>query len=1369
MTIDESRWRQLLRYQPHLVEEIETLAQVVATYLPRKVIHLSSTLRSGKALAVPLEGSVLFADVEGFTAMSERFSRHDPRAGAEEVTDLVNRFLAVLISTSERYGGDLQKFGGDAGLILFTGPEHAQAAVATALEVQQQLSETLSEVETSLGNFPLRVSIGIGSGKLVGIGIGDEERREWFLTGPPLLRMGEAEEIAPSGGIAVDRQTAEACGPILHSAEIAPLYHQALGLERFPEPVPPAQALQLPEAGDPLDRLLLLLDTLDRLTPYLAPGLMERLASLTRQMQLWSEHRQVTVMMVAMSDFPDLTPYWNDPRALQRVIEEPNAFFGRSRAIIQQYDGLINKIGLSPHGPYLMALFGAPVAHEDEPLRAALAALELQEEGGHHLRIGLNSGFVFAGDVGTEHRREYTVMGDEVNLAHRLMSACAPGEIWAGPKTASHPTFTHQIEGELLAPRRFKGKSEPIAPFSIRGRRTLFLGVDVTEAKIADRRTILKALREAIRQAQQGQGNIVMLHGEAGSGKSLIAALIAHEAQENHFSIHAGSAPSYGEHLPYAAWEQPLRTLLHLNAQGETLAEDFVQAMKQYGLEEQASLLAPIVGIDLPPTSALASLTAELRERQRRAAMRDLWLRAAQKRPRMLILENIQWMPRASRSLLEAFIEEPFKAPLLILITYRDEEEAATQIAHWKEQPHVREYPLLPFKSGDLQELARQQTGRAVIKEVVRWLGKRSNGNPFFASVALRSLINSGVLQPKGDHWEVARPLEEVPVPGTVYGLLQSRIDQLDPPSRHVLRAAAVVGDQMTLAMLNAAYGEEPLPLLRRRLDNLAPLGLIFSERGEETLVFRQPLIREVALQGLPKRIRIEIHRRLATYLNIARDAATSNWLTLLAHHAFEGQRWNLAFTSNLELGQRALANHLTDQAIHALQRAIQAAEKGGLTVNTAKAHLLLGRALTIVGRYEEALEQFTYAREQIPSPPTTGEAIDTAATLAYHTAETLEKLGRYDEAFAQIETALALPGVGQTLTGAKLMQMRAIIYYRIGQTEKGKETAQAVLTLARELTGEDAESVQARTLNLLALSYYRQGDLSQALELGEAGLNHYQALQDTLGEVRLRSTLLLINLALGNWEQAEQHGEKALALARRIRFAEGEAQILANLGEVYRLQGRWKKARQAYQAALEIATRQGSNYGIAVMENNLAAIAIRQGRYPEASQRLARAEQLFKEIGSQRVMPELHRHRGRLALLEGKAEEARHWAIHAAKEAEAHSAKQEILLSKTLLADAEVDLGHCQAAQQALEEAEQLLDEAGLYTRGMWLLAKIRYALHCGESIKAQDYAQEARSIFTTLGAQGELQILSQLLSSTGTSPSPLAGTGISSTSSPR
>ena len=1337
----------ILRYQPHLTEEMEALVRVVATYLPRKVIRLATTVRNGTMLTVPLEGSVLFADVEGFTTMSEQFSQHDPNAGAEEVTDIVNRFLEVLITVAERYGGDLQKFGGDAGLILFTGQDYAKTAVAAALEVQQALSKKMSEVETSLGRFPLRVSIGIGSGKLIGVGIGDEVRREWFLSGSALRRMGEAEELAPSRGIAIDQQTALLCGEGLRSRPLEGTYSEVLGLDDLPAPIEPAPILRIPAIDEPARQLRALLDLLDTLTPYLAPGLMSRLTTLTQQMQLWSEHRQVTVMMVAMSGFPDLTAHWDDPAALRQAVEAPNTFFARSRAIIQRYDGLINKIGLSPHGPYLMALFGAPVAHEDEPLRAALAALELQEAGGHLLRIGLNSGFVFAGDVGTAHRREYTVMGDEVNLAHRLMSACAPGEIWAGPKTASHPAVQRHIEGTFAAPHRFKGKADLITPFVIHGRRAIFLGVDVAEEKVADRRVILRGLRNDLRAALEGHGSIALLHGDAGTGKSLVAAIIAREAHEEGCLVHTGTAPSYGEHLPYAAWEQPLRALLDLDEQSDDPAGDFLKAMERYGMAEQAPLLAPIVGVDLPPTPTLASLTAELRERQRRAAMRDLWLHAARERARLLILENAQWMPGATLSLLSAFLEEPYDAPLLILITYRNEGAPAV-LESRKEMSHVHDYTFPAFQSRDLWELAHQQTGGGEIpKEVVRWLGKRSNGNPFFAAVALRSLITSGVLRRTNSHWEITQPLEEAPVPGTVYGLLQSRIDQLDPPSRHVLRAAAVVGDQMTLAMLNAAYGEEPLPLLRRRLDNLAPLGLIFSERGEETLIFRQPLIREVALQGLPKRIRIEIHRRLATYLNIARDAATSNWLTLLAHHAFEGQMWPLAFSSNLELGRRAFANHLTDQAIQALQRAIQAATEGELEADTTEAHLLLGQVMTIVGRYEEALEQFAEVRDRLPHPPATESDIHTAAVLAYHTAETLEKLSHYQEAFAQIEQGLAYPVIRQTLTAAQLLMIKAGIHYRIGELEASQVTAEEVIQRTQQIEGVEAQRVRARALNLMALIHYRQGNLQKARELGEAGLASFEALLDTLGEVRARSSLLLINLMQGHWAEAEKHGQKALALARRIRYAEGEAQILANLGEVYRLQGQWDKARRAYRQALLLAQEQNITYGIALMENNLAAVAIQQGYFDEAHEHLDRAEQLFQAIGSQRVLPELYRHRGRLAFREGDFETAKRWALRAIEEAEKHHAGQELLLSNILLADIESRLGSCEAAQTALAKAEGFLaSETGQYGRGLLLLSKAHYALYCGVPEEARRHIDQAEVIFRQLGAQGKLKRLRNL-----------------------
>ncbi len=635
---------QILRYQPGILPYLEELLMAIASHLPQVLALRLIESPTIEPLAVPLEGTAMFADIDGFTPLAERFSQAASEEGAEELTELVNRFLEILISTTVHYGGDIQKFGGDAGTLIFTGDDHARRAVAASLDVQQRMGEEMSQVETSLGTFPLRISIGLGGGQMLGLGLGNHEGHEWLLMGAPLRSMGRAQSAAPSEGVVMDAFVRACCGEELVTVPLERDLHLLQALHTSP---PPLEVTPLPGPPQILEdqRLLWLFSRLDALSPYLAPGLLERILSATAldQTRQWSEHRQVTIMMLSLSGVPDLSVYWQHPDTLRHVMEEPNTTFIRSRDVIQRYDGIVNKIGVAPQGPYLMALFGAPKAHEDDPLRAVLAGLELQQQSEVPLRIGVNTGFVFAGDVGTLQRREYTVMGDEVNLAYRLMAGCQPRQIWLGPNTARHPSIVRRVEGESATPQKFKGKRDLIAPFVAHRVRRVFFGAEVDELPLLGREKEMQQLRTALEALREGESRVVTVCGPAGIGKSRLLHEIVREAQNAGMATHSGAAPSYGSHLPYAVWERALRSLLQF--EGRTpreMQEEFQERVDAYDLTYWSPLLAPLLGLDVPPTPEIVALEPELREDQRRTVLRDLWVQAARTQPLLLILENAQ-------------------------------------------------------------------------------------------------------------------------------------------------------------------------------------------------------------------------------------------------------------------------------------------------------------------------------------------------------------------------------------------------------------------------------------------------------------------------------------------------------------------------------------------------------------------------------------------------------------------------------------------------------------------------------------------------------------------------------------------------------
>ncbi len=1062
----------LLYYHPSLLLYLRDLLDVVTAYIPMVIAAPIMEAPVAGPMGLSLEGTVMFADIDGFTPLSEQFSQASSDAGAEELTELIDRFLEILIRITAQYGGDLQKFAGDAGMVLFQGEQHALRAVVASLEVQAAMKAQMGEVETSFGRFPLRVAIGLGSGRMVGLGLGDHAGRELLPAGPPLATMGRAQTAAPPAETVLDISTFRACKGQVECVDLGEDLYQVLALKQTPS-AHGMMALPRPPQLEDDELLVWFLSRLDALTPYLAPSLLERLvaAPTLDRIRTGSERRWVTVMMLSVESLPDLMPFWGDDARLQPAVEEPNRIFIQIRDAIHRYDGIVNKITVSPSGPYIMALFGAPRAHEDDPLRAVLAALELQEMFGGSLNIGINTGYVFAGDVGTARRREYTVMGDEVNLAARLMSSCQPGEIWLGPNTSHDPTVTRRVAGEFGAPTKFKGKNELLTPFIARGLRQVFLGAPASDITIVGRDEEFGQLSRVLEEVQAGDSRVVLLHGGAGVGKSRLVQEVTRIAEKNGFAVHMGITPSYAEHLPFAGWDSALASLFGLETlDAEARQERLVTVLARYGVETWAALIAPLVGLTVAPSTDVLSLAPTMRDMQRQSTLLQLWQQAALEQPRLLILDNVHWMSPASLEMLDVLVQTPLVSPLMIVATHRDDPPV---LRRWPVSPRVVDLPLGSLTGRAMQALVQRLfEDMPLPQKVIQWVAARSSGLPLFATEAVRALINSGVLLRRDHSWELTGSLDDFPLPDMVYGLIQSRIDQLSPPDRHLLRAAAAVGDEMTVPTLVAAYGEESDTMVRRRIPQLSPFGLVPHATTFEILMFHQPVVREVAYRGLPHRVQRLIHQRLTEYLDYYRERAAPNWLTLMAYHAYEARLWEQAVEVNLELGRQAVQSYLAEQARQALERVLEAADAGGLAVPQARfeAHHLLGDTLTSFGLYDDALAHLYAARTMLPAEPTDSEDIARLADLDYHEAIVLEAQGEYARALTVVERGLALPGVERMLGGARLLLSGAGLYRRQQEYEKARVWASRAIALAARFPNQEGQQVRSRATYMVAL-----------------------------------------------------------------------------------------------------------------------------------------------------------------------------------------------------------------------------------------------------------------------------------------------------------
>lgn len=1070
--------RRLLRYQPSLAGQLQDLLGTVIAHVPDLITARLLADPTSDPIALSLDGTVLFADVDGFTPLAERFARTASLEGVEELTDLINRVMAILIGTAHQYGGDLLKFGGDAGLFYFGGPHHARRAATAAMAIQRAMAERLGTVEASVGALTLRVAIGLGSGALIALGLGDVDGRELLPLGPPLEAMGAAQRLAPAGGTVLHRSTAAAAEDALTLRPIGEGFYHLAAVHSPAQLEPPRQRLALPE-GPPETRVPWMLARLDALAPFLAPGLLELLTSASgvdRDLRS-SDRRLVTVMMISVPPFPGLMAAHSDGGALSEAALVPRAAFVRTRDALRRYGGVLNEIAIGPSGPYAMALFGAPTANEDDPLRAVLAARSLQEIFDGQLRIGINTGFVFAGDVGPAKRREYTVMGDTVNLAARLMSRCDPGAIWLGPATADHPDVTRRVALTTESPVQLKGLAAPISPLRVAGLRTMAAGGVALETGLVGRESERDALLATLPPLRAGEPQFVLIHGEAGVGKTTLVQTLTARAEAQGIAVHAGAAPSYGHHLPFAGWDRVLTSVLGLDAVPEERREEaLIRGLERYGVGAWAALVAPILGLSVPASADVLSLPPEMRDMQRQSVVLAILEGAARQQPRLLIFDNAQWMSRSSQDLLTALVEALAPVPLGVWVIARD---GAPLLGRWPGGPTTTDIALTPLANPALETLITRLLDGAPPPAVTAWVAAQSGGLPLFVVEAVRALVDSELLERRDGAWQLVGELGAFRLPDMVYGLIQSRIDQLTPSDRHLLRAAAAVGHEMALGTLVAAYGEETETGVRRRLPGLVPFGLLPRAGGDQMLLFRQPLMREVAYRGLTDRGRRQIHARLARYLDAERDRVAPNWLTLVAYHAYEAQMWARAVEANLSLGRQAVRAYFAEQANQALARVLAAADAGRLAAPATRfeAHSLISETLTSLGRYDEALEHLGAARailqrwgdcdgdDGVP----VGRS-DALAELDSREATVLEAQGRYAEALRIVERGLASSGVQRSLAKARLYLVGADLQRRMRNYSRARNWADRALALAPPSVDPDAQQVRSRAMTMVAL-----------------------------------------------------------------------------------------------------------------------------------------------------------------------------------------------------------------------------------------------------------------------------------------------------------
>ncbi|MBN1890088.1 MAG: AAA family ATPase [Thermoflexales bacterium] len=676
-------WRELTAGAPGRKLLLEALARLhsvlylLSTYIPSHLFQ--EKLREplpGLVQGRMLNGSLLFSDVSGFTALSERLAlayADEPQRGAEQVTHIINQYFDQMLEILAWSGGILLKFAGDALLVYFPdqaerrllggGRSGGQAAwVVRAAQRMMRAMERFATIETPVGEVPLKMKIGISTGRFAAISAGSARRMEYVVMGEAVVRAMAAEGEAQAGQVIVDQATANGfglsfCTPcqLAGTPGQSPFYvvERAPGEENGAFDLTSSHhrasvtlpfGLGVEEVVAELERVL---DQIEAVWPYLSPELAERIVARADQRWLGGEYRPTTVLFMNFSGFEELLSAWdvvgeggesarpNLPAAgdgVHTVARMLSEYFNTINQAIASFGGIVSRIDPYKHGSKLLALFGAPVAHEDDPLRAVHAALAMRAElaalngrwirmwgdavspsevtgGLIQQRIGISQGVTFAGQAGSSTRREYTVMGDEVNLAARLMSAAQPDQI-----LLSHPVYEAAAGHFRITPLpaiRVKGKSQPVSIYQVEGLRDDRLARRLQAGgALVGRKTELKRGRRILRQALRGRGTLLTIRGSAGVGKSRLADALLSEALKRGARAFLSECESYRAALPYAPWTMLLHTIAGCSTADTPAArrEKLVRLLAELGQDDRLLPLFDMLGLPAPPRRISARL-----------------------------------------------------------------------------------------------------------------------------------------------------------------------------------------------------------------------------------------------------------------------------------------------------------------------------------------------------------------------------------------------------------------------------------------------------------------------------------------------------------------------------------------------------------------------------------------------------------------------------------------------------------------------------------------------------------------------------------------------------------------------------------------
>ena len=1020
---------------------------------------------------------------------------------------------------------------------------------------------------------------------------------------------------------------------------------------------------------------------------YTPPHLSEQI--LTSRAALVGERKQVTVLFADLKASMELLG-GRDPEEARALIDP---VLERMMEAVHRYEGTVNQV----MGDGIMALFGAPLAHEDHAVRACYAALRMQETVARYaadlerreglvvrIRVGLNSGEVVVRSIGNDLHMDYTAVGQTTHLAARMEQMAEPGSILI---TSSTLRLAEAAIGvRALGSRPVRGLDTLVEVYELLSavpvRSVLKTAVAQNRSRFVGRQAELARLAAIATEAARGHGQIVALSGEPGVGKTRLVCEFVQAPHTRDWQVLECRALSYETSAAWAPVVHFLQRYLDLDARDGVAEIAEKVAGKLLALDASfAELIPPIVALlgVLPEHDAWYGLDTLERRRLALDALTRLVLKESERHPLMFVFEDLQWVDRETRAFIERLVERVVSARLMLLLDYRPE------FAHeWTGLPGFTEIVLGPLAPEVAHELLDKMLGSdrdlAGLKEL---LVERSRGNAFFLEEMVHTLVDTRALVQEPGRYRLTRDLAALEIPATVQAVVAARIDHLALDEKLLLQSAAVVGMDVPAPLLH--------PLTELTIQELeSALARLVSARFLETTTlypdveyrFRHPLTREVASASLLRERRRTLHARIVEVIETRYGTQLSSWIDQLARHASGGELWSKAVTYNRQAGARAAGHAANVDAVEAYQAALHALARLPQARETIEAaidiRLDLVAPLLQLGRLDDVLTMSREAESRAEELGDNGRLARVYAHLVnYHylraeTAAAIDYGHRYLEVVRSTGDA-ALQGLGRQYIGQS--------HHLRGEHAAAEEVLRANLTLDPDRNPTsyiascgwlawslaergDFESAYA-TLDRAHRTAERLGHAyGQAIAWGVAGLvalgrGHLmravpplwrsleltERKQLTVWQPIPSSLLGLAFVRLGHVPEGLRLLEHSLALSRRLGVRAYLARWTLNAAEGYLADRQLSRAVTTAHEALTLARAGGERAHEAYAQQLLGDLAEDQSSYEEALS-------LAEVLGLRPLAASVHWRLHRLHARYGRRAEAERYGAVAARQA---------------------------------------------------------------------------------------------------------------------